>query len=80
MVVLGEEKIVLVGLLLESEGIDELVVLLKVLIIAKEEDNFVDVVLRADGRAQRTHKAVAVLDKVAVDDTLDQVLLGLVMH
>lgn len=80
MVVLREEKMVLVGLLLESEGIDELVVLLKVLVVAQEKDNLVDMVLGTDGRAQRTHEAVAVLDEVAVDDALDEVLLGLVLH
>ena len=37
-----------VGLLFESEGVDELVVFLEILVVAKEEDDFVDVVLGAD--------------------------------
>lgn len=38
-----------IGLLFESEGVDELVVFLEVLVVAKEEDDLVDVVLGADG-------------------------------
>ena len=38
-----------VGLLFESEGVDELVVFLEILVVAKEEDDFVDMVLVGDG-------------------------------
>ena len=34
ILVLGDEEVVLVGLLLEAEGVDELVVLLEVVIVA----------------------------------------------
>lgn len=71
LVLLGEEEVG-IGLLFESEGVDELVVFLEVLVVAEEEDDFVDVVFGADRRAQRTHQAVPVLHQVAVDDRFHQ--------
>jgi hypothetical protein len=62
--VLSEEEVV-VGLL-ESEGVDEFVVLLKVVVAAEEQDYFVDVVFGGDGGTEGTHEAVTVLDQVAV--------------
>jgi hypothetical protein len=35
--------------LLQTKGVDEFVVFLKVMIVAKEENNFVDMVLVSDG-------------------------------
>lgn len=49
LLILREEEVVAVGLLLESECVDELVVFLEVLVVAEEEDDLVDVLLGADG-------------------------------
>lgn len=76
--VLGEEEVV--GLVFESECIDESVVLLKVVAIFEEEDDFVDVILGTDGGAEGAHDAVVVLDEVAVDDRFDDTVLGVRLH
>jgi len=49
-IVLGQKYLILIGLLLQSEGIDELVILLKILIIPEEEDDLIDMILGCDGR------------------------------
>lgn len=50
------------------------------MVVAQEEDDFVDMVLVGDGRTECAHDAVGVLDKIAVDDAFDQILFVLGLH
>ena len=69
--VLGDEEVVLVGLLLEAEGVDELVVLLKVMRVTKEENDFIDVVFVSDGGAECSHESITVLDEISINYAFD---------
>lgn len=69
----------------DSEGIGEAVILLELLIGAQIGDNLLDLIyvrlwytLVCDGCAEGSEVPVGVLDLVAVDDTLDGVMFGIV--
>jgi hypothetical protein len=44
VIILGQEEMVLVGLLLEPKGIDEFIKFLKILIVPEKEEDLIDVV------------------------------------